>query len=269
MLKNQNVIIINTDDQGYGDIAAHGNPIIKTPHMDLLYQQSVRLNNHHAGTTCAPSRSSLMSGIDGNRAGVWHTIGGCNLLRKEITTLPNMFQQNKYKTAMFGKWHLGDAAPYLPHQRGFDFALYHGAGGVGQSPDLWENDYFDDAYFVNGKAQRFKGYCTDVYFQEAIKFMKKSKNKPFFVYIAPNAPHGPFNVPEAYYNIYKNEKNISDRQKVFYGMISNIDDNLKKLDKWLIENNLLENTILIFTTDNGTASGYFKQGKKFWVTMLE
>ena len=250
-----NVILIITDDQGYGDIAAHGNTIIQTPNMDKLYKESVRLTNFHSGTTCAPSRSGLMSGADGNRAGVWHTIGGCNILREKFVTMPDVFKANGYATAMYGKWHLGDAYPYLPEDRGFDEAVYHGAGGVGQTPDFWENDYFDDTYFRNGVPEKFEGYCTDVFFQEAINFIERKKDEQFFVYLSTNAPHGPFNVEKKYYDIYKDESSISERQKTFNGMITNIDDNMAVLDEILEELGIKDNTILIFTTDNGTASG--------------
>lgn len=255
-----NVIFILTDDQGYGDVGAHGNKVIKTPELDKLHNESIRFTNFHTGTTCAPSRSGIMAGIDGNRSGVWHTVGGCNILRKKYVTMPEIFKQNNYKTAMFGKWHLGDVYPYLPENRGFDEAVYHGAGGIGQTPDYWENDYFDDTYFRNGKPEKFKGYCTDVFFDEAISFIEAQKNSPFFVYISTNAPHGPFNVPEKYFNLYKNDTRITEVQKAYYGMITNIDDNLKKLDKVLNKLKIKDNTILIFMTDNGTAAGYRKKG---------
>ncbi|WP_343329628.1 arylsulfatase [Polaribacter staleyi] len=251
-----NVIFILTDDQGYGDIAAHGNKVIKTPQLDKLYKESTRFTNFHTGSTCAPSRSGIMAGVDGNRAGVWHTVGGCNILREKFTAMPEVFRQNNYKTAMFGKWHLGDAYPYLPQNRGFEEAVYHGAGGIGQTPDYWENDYFDDTYFRNGTPEKFKGYCTDVFFDEAISYIKKNKDKPFFVYLPMNAPHGPYNVPEKYYDMYKNDTRINETQKAYYGMITNIDDNIKKLDKTLKELGIIDNTILIFMTDNGTQVGY-------------
>lgn len=255
-----NVIFILTDDQGYGDIGAHGNQVIKTPQLDKLHKESLRFKNFHTGTTCAPSRSGIIAGVDGNRAGVWHTVGGCNILRKKYVTMPEVFKQNNYSTAMFGKWHLGDVYPYLPENRGFDEAIYHGAGGIGQTPDFWQNDYFDDTYFRNGKPEKFKGYCTDVFFDEAITYIKKNKNNPFFVYISTNAPHSPFNVPKKYYDLYKNDTRITEVQKAYYGMITNIDDNLKKLDKVLKTLNIKDNTILIFMTDNGTAVGYRKKG---------
>ena len=176
-------------------------------------------------------------------------------MREKFISMPEVFDRNGYATGMFGKWHLGDAYPYLPHHRGFDKAVYHGGGGIGQTPDYWQNDYFDDHYFVNGDPRQFEGYCTDVFFDEALNFIADHKEEPFFVYLATNAPHSPFNVEESYYNLYKNEGELSERQKVFYGMITNIDDNLGSLEKRLKELNLRENTILIFMTDNGSSVG--------------
>lgn len=251
-----NVIIILTDDQGYGDVAAHGNKVIKTPSMDKMYNEGVHFTNFHSGTTCAPSRSGLLTGADGNRAGVWHTIGGASLLRDKFVLMPQVFEENGYVTGMYGKWHLGDAFPYRPEDRGFQETVVHGGGGVGQTPDYWQNDYFDDTYWRNGTPEKFEGYCTDVFFSEAMDFMERKKDNPFFVYISLNAPHGPMNVPEKYYDMYKNESSINDTQKAYYGMITNIDDNMALLDKKLDELGLKDNTILIFMTDNGTSTGH-------------
>lgn len=251
-----NVVLIITDDQGYGDLACHGNEIVQTPNMGKLYEESVRLTDFHVAPTCAPTRAGLMSGAHKNRAGAWHTIGGCNILRERFISMPEVFDRNGYATGMYGKWHLGDAYPYLPHNRGFDEAIYHGGGGVGQTPDYWTNDYFDDTYFRNGVPEKFEGYCTDVFFREATKFIEKHQNEPFFVYISTNAPHSPFMVEEKYYNLYKDHEGLSDRERVFFGMITNIDDNMGKLEKKLEELGLRENTIFIFMTDNGTATGH-------------
>ncbi|MGM0531593.1 MAG: arylsulfatase [Bacteroidota bacterium] len=253
--KKPNVILIITDDQGYGDLACHGNPIIETPNMNELHGESVRLTDFHVAPTSAPTRAGLLSGANKNRAGAWHTIGGCSLLRKKFVSMPEVFNRNGYATGMFGKWHLGDAYPYLPHHRGFDEAVYHGGGGVGQTPDYWNNDYFDDHYFRNGEPEKFEGYCTDVFFEEALKFMDEHKEEPFFVYLSTNAPHSPLNVEEEYFNRYKEEDELTEAQKVFYGMITNIDDNLGMLEKKLKKQGLRENTILIFMTDNGTSYG--------------
>ncbi len=250
-----NVIIVITDDQGYGDIAAHGNPVIKTPALDKLHDESIRLTDFHVGPTCAPSRSGLLTGRYANRVGVWHTIGGVSILREKEVTIAQVFKDNGYETGMFGKWHLGDTYPSRPQDKGFKYTVNHGGGGVGQTPDYWENDYFDDTYFKNGVPTKYNGYCTDVWFDEAISYIENTKDKPFFCYISTNAPHSPFNVPEQYYNLYK-DLDIPEFQKIFYGMITNIDDNLTKLQKKLKALNILNNTIVIFMTDNGTASGY-------------
>ena len=251
-----NIIVVITDDQGYGDLRHTGNTIIKTPAIDKFATEAVSLTNYHVGTTCAPTRAGLLTGRNCNRNGVWHTIMGASILNRDEVTLADELKQIGYKTAMFGKWHLGDNSPFLPHQRGFDEAFYHGGGGVGQTPDYWNNDYFDDTYFRNGTPEKTEGYCTDVWFNEAINFIENEKNNPFFCYLSLNAPHGPFNLPEIYYNIYKDETRIKESQKRFYGMITNIDDNFSKLLNKLETLGIAENTIIVFTTDNGTSNGY-------------
>ncbi|WPR70400.1 arylsulfatase [Flavobacterium sp. NG2] len=259
-----NVILIITDDQGYGDLGATGNTIIKTPNIDSFYNESYHLTDFHVGPTCAPTRSSLMTGRYANSVGVWHTVGGWSLLREDEKTLGDMFTQAGYITGAFGKWHLGDNYDFKPENRGFHETVMHQGGGIEQTPDYWGNTYFDDTYFKNGKPQKYKGYCTDVFFEQAINFIKTNKNKPFFCYLAPNAPHGPYNVPVEYYNLYKDlpETVLADKQKRFYGMISNIDDNFGKLRKALTKLKVSDNTILIYMTDNGTAAGYYAKGAK-------
>jgi len=256
--RKPNVILVITDDQGYGDLACHGNPIIKTPNLDLLHSQSTCLTNFHVSPTCAPTRAALMTGRYCNRTGVWHTIMGRSLLRKDETTMADVFSANGYKTAIFGKWHLGDNYPFRPADRGFGESLVHGGGGVGQAPDYWDNDYFDDTYFHNGKPKKFKGYCTDIWFDAAIKFIEKNKEKPFFCYLSTNAPHGPYNVEKKYSDLYKDNENVPNAN--FYGMITNIDENIGRLMKRLKNLKLENDTIFIFMTDNGTSAG-FRQGK--------
>ncbi|WDE96512.1 arylsulfatase [Lentisphaera profundi] len=257
-----NIIIVITDDQGYGDLACHGNPWIKTPHLDEFHSESLRLNNYHVDPTCAPTRSALMTGRYSGRNGVWHTVNGRNMLRTREKTMASVLKENGYATGLFGKWHLGDSYPFRPQDRGFDQVVMHGAGGVHQTPDYFGNDYFDDTYMVNGKWQKFEGYCTDVWFDQAIEFIDKNKHQPFFAYISPNAPHTPLNCPDEYQKPYENNPNIAE--PAFYGMVTNIDDNFAKLEKYLKANKLYENTILIFTTDNGSAKGivFNKKTKK-------
>ncbi len=250
-----NVVFVITDDQGYGDLGCSGNPAIQTPCIDRLAKEGVRLENYHVDPTCAPSRAALLTGRYSDRVGVWHTVQGRNLLRRRETTMAEIFRANGYATGLFGKWHLGDAYPYRPDDRGFDRAVWHAAGGVGQAPDYWGNDYFDDTYFRDGKPERFEGYCTDVWFREGIRFIREcaASGKPFFAYIAPNAPHGPLYCPAEYARPFKGKPGVSTPE--FYGMVRNIDDNMARLVKVLDELGVARNTMLVFTTDNGTAGG--------------
>lgn len=256
-LDRPNVILVMTDDQGYGDIGAHGNEMIRTPHLDRLHHESVRLTNFHVDPTCSPTRAALMTGRYSTRSGVWHTIQGRSLMSSDETTLADMFLANGYRTGLFGKWHLGDNAPLRPQDRGFQRAVYHGGGGITQTPDWWGNDYFDDVYFrEDGSTERYSGYCTDVWFREAMKFIKSSAESgtPFFCYLSTNAPHGPFLVADEYKQPYL-AAGVPEPMASFYGMITNIDDNMQRLMTALEDGKLAENTILIFMSDNGTAAG--------------
>jgi arylsulfatase A-like enzyme len=256
--KTPNVIIVLTDDQGYGDIAANGNRWIQTPNMDRLYNESCRFTDFHVSPTSSPSRAALLTGRYNDRTGVWHTITGRSRLRENETTMAQIFAANGYKTGMFGKWHLGFTNPVRPMDKGFETAVYFDGGGIGNVPDYWDNTYFDDHYLVNGVYRQFKGYCTDVWFTEAINFIRSNKNKPFFCYLATNAPHWPYNVEDKYSDPYKNNKSIPNPN--FYGMITNIDENLGKLRQELEELGIANNTILIFMSDNGTAAGITLDG---------
>ena len=249
-----NVVIVITDDQGYGDLGCTGNPIIQTPEIDRLAGESVWLQDYHVAPTCSPTRAALMSGHWTNRTGAWHTIMGRSMLREDEGTLGEFFKGAGYQTGMFGKWHLGDNFPYRPEDRGFDEVYRHGGGGVGQTPDVWDNSYFDGGYFHNGKIVGAKGFCTDVFFNQANRFITESarSGKPFLAYISTNAPHGPFHCPQKYMDLYQGQ---SPTIQAFYGMITNIDENVGRTRKLLKELGVYEDTIFIFTTDNGTARG--------------
>ncbi|MBP7050518.1 MAG: arylsulfatase [Phycisphaerae bacterium] len=258
-----NVILVVTDDQGYGDLSCHGNPILRTPNLDALRRQSARLTDFHASPTCAPTRASLMTGRYCNRTGVWHTIMGRSLLRRDEVTMADIFAARDYRTGIFGKWHLGDNFPFRPHDRGFHEVLVHGGGGVGQTPDFWGNDYFDDTYWHNGVPEKHSGYCTDVWFDAAMRFVEANRDRPFFVYLAPNAPHSPYNVPTAYSAPYGGPEVPN---AAFYGMIANLDENMGRLMERLKSLDLEANTIVVFMTDNGTAAG-LQGGKGFNAAM--
>jgi len=249
-----NVILVMTDDQGYGDLRCHGNRQISTPNLDQLHAQSVRLTDYHVDPTCSPTRAALMTGRYSSRTGVWHTIMGRSLMRADEVTIADLFAAAGYRTGIFGKWHLGDNFPLRPQDRGFQEVLIHGGGGVGQTPDFWGNNYFDDTYFLNGLPKRYEGYCTDVWFDAALQFIEANRDRPFFAYIPTNAPHGPYLVDEKYSQPYR-DLGIPSPRAEFYGMITNIDENIGRLRAKLRELDIVDNTILVFTTDNGTAAG--------------
>lgn len=248
-----NVVFILTDDQGYPELGCHGNPVIRTPHLDALAAESVSFTQFHAGPTCAPTRAALLTGHHANSTGVWHTIGGRSLLRKDEWTLAAALSGAGYRTGIFGKWHLGDEFPYRPQDRGFEESVCHGGGGISQTPDWWGNDYFDDTYRVNGEPRAFEGYCTDVFFERSLDFISRHRGKPFFCMVAPNAPHSPFNVPKAYQQIYAGSGEPETYQR-FMGMVTNIDDNVGRLREHLEKLECADNTILIFMSDNGTCA---------------
>ncbi len=253
-----NVIFILTDDQGYGDLSCHGNPILRTPALDRLYSESIRLTDMHVNSFCTPTRASIMTGHYATRTGAYRTSSGRSLMHKDEVTMAEVFRDNGYATGIFGKWHLGDNYPHRPQDRGFEETLWHRCGGVGQASDYWGNDYFDDVYERNGKFELFEGYCTDVFFEGALDFIKKKgqSEDPFFVYLATNAPHTPFRVAEEYEAPYKEVAQWRNGGAAkFYGMIANIDENVARLREKLKDWSLEDNTILIFMTDNGTAGG--------------
>lgn len=251
---NLNVVLVVTDDQGYGDLGCTGNPWINTPNIDAFYEEAVRCTDFHVSPVCAPTRGALMTGRNPLKNGVWATCWGRSILHREETTMAEAFADNGYTTGMFGKWHLGDNYPYRPQDRGFHKVVAHKGGGVGQVPDFWGNNYFDDTYFHNGKPVKHEGYCTDVWFDQAINFISENRDNPFFCYLATNAPHSPFLVDEKYSQPYKDNPNIPSPE--FYGMITNIDENMGRLIKTIDNLGLTDNTIFIFMTDNGTDGGY-------------
>lgn len=249
-----NVVLVIADDQGYGDIGRHGNAMVRTPHLDRLHDESVRFTRFHVDPTCSPTRAALLTGRYSTRTGVWHTVMGRSLLYRDETTLADVFKANGYRTGIVGKWHLGDTYPLRPQDRGFEHAITHGGGGIGQTPDFWGNDYFDDHYDVNGVWQPFSGYCTDVFFDEARRFIDANQGQPFFLYLATNVPHSPHRVPERYQRHYL-ENGVPREMAAFYGMIENLDKNIGGLRAHLRERGLEENTLFIYMTDNGSTFG--------------
>ena len=259
--KRPNIILVLTDDQGYGDIAAHGNPKIQTPNMDRMHAEGVRFTDFHVSPTCAPTRCSLMTGRHEMKSGVTHTILERERMSLKATTVAQVLKSAGYTTGIFGKWHLGDEVDRWPDKRGFDEMFIHGAGGIGQTypgscGDAPGNSYFSPTILHNGTFEKTEGYCTDVFFGQATKWLdeKRKASAPFFAYIPTNAPHGPLVCPEDYIKKYEGQE-LGKNEMAFFGMITNIDDNvgrlLAKLTEWGIE----KNTLVIFMNDNGGTAG--------------
>jgi arylsulfatase len=254
-----NIVLVITDDQGYGELACHGNPDIKTPHLDRLHAESTRFTAFHVSPTCAPTRASLMTGRHEFRSGVTHTINERERLALDAVTLAEVLANAGYQTGIFGKWHLGDEKPYRPAQRGFRESFIHGAGGIGQSypgscGDFPNNGYFDPYVLHNERVEKTSGYCTDVFFRQAIKWIEANHSQPFYAQIATNAPHAPLHCPREYQEPYE-RAGLNETTAAYYGMITNIDDNVGQLLKRLDELGLTEKTLVIFMTDNGHSPG--------------
>ncbi len=248
-----NVILVLTDDQGYGDLSGHGNPVLKTPHLDALRKQSIRFTDFHVAPMCTPTRGQILTGRDALANGATFVCQGRSMMRRDLPTMAEVFAAGGYRTGHFGKWHLGDSCPHRPQDRGFQETVSHGAWGITSIADHYGNDYFDDTYRHNGRLQKYEGYCTDVWFDLAMKYMRtcRAKGEPFFVYLPTNCPHSPHWVAEKYSAPY-NRKGLP---AAFFGQITNIDENVGKLLAMLDATNLAENTVLIFMTDNGTVRG--------------
>lgn len=266
-LSRPNVILILSDDQGYGDVGFHGNTNIKTPHLDQMAKAGVELSRFYCSPVCAPTRASLMTGRYFYRTGVIHTSRGGAKMQGAETTIAELLKEAGYKTGIFGKWHLGDNYPMRPEDQGFEETLIHKSGGIGQSPDQ-PNSYFDPLLWKNGKKQNTAGYCTDVFFQAALDFIdqQKSDKKPFFVYLPTNAPHTPLEVDRSYWEPYQ-QAGLDETTARVYGMVTNLDENVGKLMAYLERSGLLDTTIVMFIGDNGPQQKRFTaglRGRKSW-----
>ena len=253
-----NIVVIITDDQGYGELSCHGNPILRTPNLDRLHASSVRLTQFHVSPTCAPTRAALLTGKHEFRSGVTHTIFERERLSLGATTLPEILRKAGYTTGIFGKWHLGDEDAYLPNKRGFDETFIHGGGGIGQTypgscGDAPDNKYRDPCIWHNDRFVKTSGYCTDVFLDEAAQWIEGQKKRPFFAWVSPNVPHDPFVSPGAEWETRYRAAGLSTNAVRYYAMIEHLDAAVGRFLERL--DGVNRDTLVIFMTDNGHSVG--------------
>lgn len=248
--RKPNFVVVMTDDQGYGDLSATGNPVLRTPHTDSLAADGMRFDSFHVCPVCAPTRASLMTGRYNFRTGVVDTFKGRAMMHSDEVTVAELLREGGYRTGIFGKWHLGDNYPLRPQDQGFEESLIHMGGGIGQPADQPGNTYMDPQLRENGEWKRFQGYCTDIFTNGAMAFIEKHKSEPFFCYLATNTPHTPLEVPEDWVEPFR-AKGLDEDTARIYAMVKNIDDNLGRVLAKLDALGLREDTVVMFLTDNG------------------
>ena len=237
-----NVILVLTDDQGFGDVRLHGNPIIDTPNLDRLAADGARFENFFVSPLCAPTRASLLTGRYHIRTGTVNVSNNLEIMRSGETTMAELFRDNGYRTALFGKWHNGEHYPQNPNGRGFEEFIGFCAGHLG--------NYFSPVLEHNSGIIETDGFITDVLTDKAMEWIEANRDHPFFCYIPFNAPHTPFQVPDSYYEKYE-ARGCDAETATIYGMVENIDDNMDRLLWKVKELGLEEKTIVLFLTDNG------------------
>jgi len=258
-VRRPNIIMVITDDQGYGDASCNGNPVLRTPNIDRLHDEGVRFTDFRVSPTCAPTRAAILTGRHEFKSGVTHTIHERERLSLKPTTIAQVLKRAGYATGIFGKWHLGDEPDHWPDKRGYDEVYIHGAGGIGQTyvgtcGDAPGNKYLDPAVLHNGVFEKSSGYCTDVFFAQAIKWIDQTRGKaPFFAHVATNAPHDPLVCPPGYEDRYAGK--VDAKTATFFSMIANIDDNLGRLLAKLAEWGIERDTLVVFMNDNGGTQG--------------
>lgn len=252
-----NIVLVISDDQGYGDLSLHGNPHLETPNLDRIGKEGVQFTQFHSNPVCSPTRASVMTGRYNYRTGVVDTYIGRSMMYPDEVTLPEVLRRAGYRTGIFGKWHLGDCYPMRAMDQGFEESLVLRGGGLGQPSDIPGGTYFDPMLIENGRIVKKNGYCTDVFFNQAMQFIDRNGGRnPFFAYLATNAPHDPLLVDEKYVAPFR-AKGLDEQTAKVYGMVRNLDENVGRLLKRLDERKLAQDTILIFMTDNGPQRARF------------
>ena len=257
-----NVVFILTDDQGWGDVGIHGNRHIRTPNMDRIAREGVQFTQFHVNPVCSPTRACLLTGRYNYRTGVVDTFIGRSMMHGGEVTVAEMLGRAGYRTGIFGKWHLGDNYPMRAMDQGFDDAVVLRGGGLRQAADIpGGGGYTDPILLRNGKPERFRGYCTDIYTDEALRFIEQNRRNPFFLYLPTNAPHTPLEAPESYEAPYR-EMGLDGTTAKIYGMVTNVDDNIGRVLAKLEELKLVRDTMVVFMTDNGPQQARYNGGMR-------
>lgn len=241
-----NILIIISDDQGYGDFSIHGNTHLQTPNIDKLATTGVRFDRFYVNSFCAPTRAALLTGRWPLRTGCHGVTANREAMKASEITLAEALKGAGYRSACIGKWHNGEQYPFTPQGQGFDEAF-------GFNNGHW-NNYFNPTLLRGSKPEETKGYITDVLTDEAMKFISANKDGSFFCYLSYNAPHSPYQVPDRYFDKFK-AKGLDDTVAAFYGMCENQDDNVGRLLAHLDAVGLADNTIVLYLTDNGGTAG--------------
>ncbi|MGB5820656.1 MAG: arylsulfatase [Saonia sp.] len=259
-----NVILIVSDDQGWGDLSIHGNTNLETPNIDSLSENGVTFSNFYVSPVCSPTRAELLTGRYHPRAGVYSTSAGGERLNLDETTMADVFKHAGYKTAAYGKWHNGMQNPYHPNSRGFD-DFYGFCSGH------WGN-YFSPMLEHNGKIVQGKGFLVDDLTSRAINFIQKNKENPFFLYLPLNTPHSPMQVPEKFWTKFEHadlelkyqgaELENENFTRAALAMVENIDWNVGRIRNHLKQLHLEENTIVIYLSDNGPNDWRWNNGMR-------
>jgi arylsulfatase A len=251
--RRPNVLLIISDDQGYGDLSLHGNPHVRTPNLDRFATNGIQFEHFFVSSVCAPTRASLLTGRYSLRTGARGVTRGEETMRSEEVTIAEALRAAGYRNGYFGKWHNGEHFPYTPQGQGFDDVFGFNLGH-------W-NNYFDTTLKRNGQLEKTRGFITDVLTDEALKFIDANRTRPFFCYVAYNVPHSPFQCPDRYFEKHKRE-GLSDFLASVYGMVENMDDNIARLLAKLDALKLRENTIVIFLSDNGPNGARYNAGMR-------
>ncbi len=248
--KKPNIILMLTDDQGYGDLGAHGNPYLKTPNIEKIGEEGMEMTHFFAYPNCSASRAAILTGRYPYRTGVTAVTQVDHFMNTSEVTIAEILSDNGYRTGIFGKWHLGDNCPMRPTDQGFQEALVHKGGGIGQAAGPPGNTYFDPILEHNNVSKKYKGYCDDIFTDAALDFISKKNDEPFFAYLATNLPHFPLQVPNEKAAPFR-KMGLHEDNALTYGMIDNIDTNVGRVLKRVKELGIEENTIIIFLSDNG------------------